>query len=378
MAAPDFAAQGLLDGLEDEREREARRELLGELHEAGVGLDELRRAVAEQRLPLLRVEVELGGEGRYTPGELAAQVGVEVEALERHRQALGLPVADPQARVLSDEDLEAARRARALSEAGLEEADALEFLRVVGQATSQVAAAVRAMVGESLVRPGDTELELGRRLAEFARAQGPGLGTTLEYAVNLHLREQLRGDVITGAERSAGAILPGAREVAVCFADLVGFTRLGSAVGVDELGAVAGRLASLAADVAQPPVRLVKTIGDAAMLVSPEAPPLLDAALALVEAADAEGEAFPQLHAGIASGPALNRGGDWYGHTVNLASRVADTARPASVLATGEVHDALEDAYRWSFAGERRLKGIKHPVTLFRARHLPPAEDGEE
>lgn len=76
----------------------------------------------------------------------------------------------------------------------------------------------------------------------------------------------------------------------VCFADLVGFTRLGERIEPDRLGAIAGRLAAMATEIAEPPVRLVKTIGDAAMLVSPEAVPVLDAALRLVEAAEGENE----------------------------------------------------------------------------------------
>jgi adenylate cyclase len=128
--------------------------------------------------------------------------------------------------------------------------------------------------------------------------------------------------------------------------------------------------------VAGGPVRLVKTIGDAAMLVSPEPAALVDAALALVDAAEAEGEDFPQLHAGVALGPVVSRGGDWYGHTVNLASRIAAIAYPTSVLCEDAVHDAAPEAFRWSFAGERRLKGVKRPVRLWRARRR--ASDDEK
>jgi len=109
------------------------------------------------------------------------------------------------------------------------------------------------------------------------------------------------------------------------------------------------------------------------MLVCPQPEPLLEAMLTLVAAADEEGDEFPELKAGVALGPALTRAGDWFGHTVNLASRVTGAARPGSVLTTNEVQERLEDGYRWSFAGERRLKGIKEPVKLFRAR---PAEGG--
>ena len=101
--------------------------------------------------------------------------------------------------------------------------------------------------------------------------------------------------------------------MAACFADFVGFTRLGEALDAEDLGALVGRLGELAADVAFAPVRLVKMIGDAAMLVSSDTDALLEAALTLVAAADAEGEGFPQLRAGLAHGPAVPRAGDWYG-----------------------------------------------------------------
>jgi adenylate cyclase len=118
-------------------------------------------------------------------------------------------------------------------------------------------------------------------------------------------------------------------------------------------------------------VRLVKTIGDAAMLASAEPEPLLDAALNLIDAANAEGEQFPQLRAGAALGLALPRAGDWFGRPVNLASRITSIARPGSLLAEREVREAVPDSYAWSFAGERRLRGIREPASLFRARRQP-------
>ena len=101
-----------------------------------------------------------------------------------------------------------------------------------------------------------------------------------------------------------------------------------------------------------------------------EPEPLLDAALTLLDAAEAEGDDFPQLRAGIAIGPALSRAGDWFGRPVNLASRITQIARPGSLLAEREVRESAREAYRWSYAGERRLRGIREPVPLFRARRL--------
>src|SRR5207248_1790057 len=84
----------------------------------------------------------------------------------------------------------------------------------------------------------------------------------------------------------------------VCFADLVGFTRLGEQVPPEDLSRLAVRLEALTSDVVEAPVRLVKTIGDAVMLASADPEPLLDVGLALLDAADGEGADFPQLRQG--------------------------------------------------------------------------------
>jgi adenylate cyclase len=171
----------------------------------------------------------------------------------------------------------------------------------------------------------------------------------------------------------ASGSLAGAQDTSVAFADLVGFTKLGGSVPADELGRVARRLETLADEHVQRPVRVVKSIGDAVLLVGRSPEEVVDATLRLVEAADAEAEDFPQLRAGIAHGETLERDGDVYGHTVNLASRITTIARPGSVLAEEQVHDAAEDRYAWSFAGARKLKGVPGEVKLFRARRA--AED---
>jgi len=125
----------------------------------------------------------------------------------------------------------------------------------------------------------------------------------------------------------------------------------------------------MARDVATPPVRFIKTIGDAVMFVCTEPAPLLDAVLKLVDMTDSDND-FPRLRAGIASGSAVSRAGDWFGSPVNTASRVTAAARPGTVLAGESVRDELGDeaGFSWSFAGARRLKGIKGEVKLFRAR----------
>jgi adenylate cyclase len=234
---------------------------------------------------------------------------------------------------------------------------------------------MRGIAMQIVLAPGLDERELAVRYAHAAGALTPMLEPLLGNLLKLHLSKLVQTELISAEEREAG-VLPGAREMTVAFADLVGFTRLGEQVPPGELGAVAGRLEHIVLDLVEPPVRFVKTIGDAVMVVSPETEPLLDTALRLVEAADAEGESFPQLRAGLAAGEALSRAGDWFGHPVNLASRVTTVARPGSVLTTDRVQEAASEGYRWSKAGIKHLKGIDEAVPLWRARRAEP-ESGD-
>ena len=375
--AVDFERDGLLDGLAGE-EREARLRLLSELSEQGVEPEELRRAVAEQRLALLPVERVLAGEGeRYTAAEASERVGIELELLQRVWRALGLALADDEREAIyTDRDIEGAKRVKALLDAGIPEEGVLEVARLLGMTMSQLAAANRQLIADAFMREGDTEYDAASRFAAAAEAFMPLIAETLPYVLRLHLREQIRHDAFALADLSAGR-LEAADDVAVCFADLVGFTQLGETLEPEALGAVTGRLAELAAGAVEPPVRLVKMIGDAVMLAGPDPAAVVDSALRLVETASEQGEEFPMLRAGVAWGRALPRAGDWYGRPVNLASRVTGIARPGSLLADGGIHDRLEDEYDWSFAGERRLKGIDGKVKLYRCRR-PAGETGAD
>jgi adenylate cyclase len=369
---PDFAAEGLLKGLRGKK-RAARLELLEYLWRQGVSLDELREAVAEDRLAILPAERVLAEEPRYTLDQLARRSKLDGEVLVAQRQAAGLPIPPPDEKAFSKADLEAAHRLKQGLEAGLPREALLEGARIFGRLALQAASTSRSLAADAFLQAGDTERDAGLRLADVARALTPQTVETLQYLYQAHLRELLRNDVIASADLASGRIA-GTREVAVCFADLVGFTRLGQELPSEDLGALADRLGALAHDVARSPVSLVKTVGDAVLLASPDPAPLLDSALRLLESAGEEDEGFPRLRAGVAMGEALNRWGDWYGAPVNVASRVTAIARPASVLATQAVHDATADAFTWTDAGRHQLKGISGEVTLYRCRRSgPPA-----
>jgi adenylate cyclase len=364
----DFEAAGLLEGAGDERAREARVELLRTLEEAGCSLDQMKAAADQGRLALLPLELVLEGEGpRRRQRDVAKDTGLDVEFLTGARRALGLPVVDPDDEVITEAEVELAKSAATLLEAGLDRESFLELTRSMSRAMAAVAATLTSTLGDALLRPGDTERDVGLRYAETMRELGPLAGPALTQMLNLRLRERIREAVVGQAELRSGR-LPGAQEIVVGFVDIVGFTRMGEEVAPDELGEVVGTFEELVEEAARPPVRLVKTIGDAAMLVAPEAPPVLDAVLELVVGSKSDSSPRPLLRGGVAAGEALPRASDWYGRPVNLASRLTSFARRGSVVAAKEVHEAASDAYSWSFAGRRRFKGVGGEVEVYRVR----------
>jgi adenylate cyclase len=97
----------------------------------------------------------------------------------------------------------------------------------------------------------------------------------------------------------------------------------------------------------------------------------VDAALDLVETMSGEGAL--SSHAGVHTGPVIERDLDVFGQTVNLASRIADAAGPGEVLAS---EAAVETAGNAAFGFERiddaELKGLPGPVALFRVTRTGP------
>ncbi|HET9720384.1 MAG TPA: adenylate cyclase regulatory domain-containing protein [Solirubrobacteraceae bacterium] len=359
----DFAAEGLLDGLAGS-ERADRLALLRWLAREGASLEELRAAVAEHRLALLPLERRLGG--RYSAREIEESTGLPAGLMLELRRLLGLSQAEPDDVVFSEDDVTQARSIQLFLDAGLDVETLSDLTRVLGEAMARVAGSVAAAFADTFLTPGSSELEVAERFDAEAQRLMPATVPVLAGVFNAHMRESIHRAVLGAQELESGR-MPHASTLAICFADMVGFTRLGGQLELAELGSVASRLAALAGDRATEQVRLIKTIGDAAMLVSADPAALVEAALGLV--ADAEAAELPTLRAGIALGEATFRNGDLFGHPVNLASRVTGAARPGSVLVTQEVRDAAADRFDWSYAGRFRFKGVSGQLPLHRARH---------
>ena len=178
------------------------------------------------------------------------------------------------------------------------------------------------------------------------------------------------------------------------FADIAGYTALTEAHGDEEAAELARTFCRAVSDAAAARGgEVVKTIGDAVMVrhdVSAEAVALGLAAAHEVMA----GHGFPAVRVGMHHGPAVERDGDWFGATVNLAARVAAVAAGGEVLVTGAVRDAAGELEGVEFEsrGEQRIRNVVASVALFAAvrddrtteeRHVDPvcrmvvAEDRE-
>ena len=327
--------------------------------------------MAEDRLLSLPMELVFTRGMRFTLNDVVEQVGFDEGFIRRNYLALGLPVPPFDEPALDDEDMESWRMLKALFDAGIPEERILELARPSGRWAAQMVDILRQTFLDTFFEPGDSERDFGVRLATLSSELMPTLGPLTERPVRLHLRDRVRHDIVRFTELTSGEP-PGMREIGVCFADLVEFTRLSEQIDAEELGGITARLESAAAEAAKPPVRLIKLIGDAAMLISPDVSALVAAAVELVERADRD-DVLPRLCAGLAAGRALNRGGDWYGPTVNLASRITDAAEPGTIVASQEVVDATSGSHAWAPLGSRSLKGVERPVSLHR---LEGAEGG--
>jgi adenylate cyclase len=368
---------GFLEGTEGPA-RAAREQLLRELLEAGCTVDELREAVEQDRLALLPGERILQRDERfverYTADEVAELAGVELADLRFANAALGLPMGRPGERCHTEADLELAHLLKVGLDAGVAVEAIAELNRVIVRGVVAMAASSRTIAIEAAVRPGTTERDAALMWARAAEYLVPNTTRVITLAFESHLRRLVRDIYISGAEIVAGRT-PGAETVTIAFADLVGFTQLGRTVGAEDLGRVARLLEETTSRMLEPGVSIVKTIGDAVMLVSREPSPLLETLLALVEAGRPPDAGLPEIRAGVAFGPALERAGDWFGDTVNLASRITGVADPSSVVAVEAVRRAAGDGYRWEYVGEPQLKGVDEAPRVYR---VLKATDGRE
>jgi adenylate cyclase len=311
---------------------------------------------AEAREALERLLLD--GPRRYTRSQVAERSGMAPERTRRLWRALGFPDAAEDDPAFTDADVEALEVLSTLIDSGFvgPETEA-SIARAMGQSLSRLADWQTDMLADALVRAGEQE---GRSAAtaddavEAARALLPRLRQVQDYVWRRHLA--------ANADRLLAAVGPGdRRELAVGFADLVGYTSRSRGMGGRELGKMIEDFESIAAEViARHAGRVVKTVGDGVLFTAGSGAAAVEIGLELPEVWAADDR--PPLRTGAAYGPVLTRLGDVYSPVVNLASRLTSLARPGTLLVDRELAEQLGDLPGYKVRRLRRVsvRGYDH------------------
>jgi adenylate cyclase len=350
------------------------------LLDTGVPAESIERAATEGLLKFQRTDEYLphepGPRSSRMFAEFQTSAGPRAELLPAVYEVLGLPKPDPSAPIHIDEEAMFERFLDAWAMTP-DEDSLIRAARLMAQGTRAAMLGWMDLQDEQLAEPARERLLRGE-LEEFpddvrvafmkVTRLAPEMFTWLSAR---YLEHRSVSGIVEGferflASRGLAPIPDPPSPPAVVFVDLSGYTRLTRERG-DESAVVAATSLQRHADATatRHGGRLVKLLGDGAMLRLTDATVGVDAALDLVETMSGEGALSP--HAGVHTGPVIERDLDVFGQTVNLASRIADVASPGEVLASEAVAEAAGDApFGFERIEDAELKGLPGPIALFR------------
>jgi adenylate cyclase len=379
-AIRDLVRRGLLHGAAADgsfaRGHVSRLRLIGALLQSGVGLEQLAAATAAGRLSF-----DFAGDLIAEPPGLTAEdhrsalaaVGLDQAFAERIQLAIGLPQGLPD-RPIREDDRELYGIAAAAQSQGIPEEALLRVLRGAGLAMRGIVAAQRDLFRQSVEEPLLASGMSRRDMLEAAAPRRLQLQRMGYRVVFLLLRRMLEEAVFENVvlrleealDEAGIAQARGESESTIAFADLSGFTTLTIERGDEAAAEQSAAFIALAQDsAATRDGRLVKPLGDGVMLHFRTPCQAVDCLTALIRQARRRG--LPAVRAGLAIGPLVTRDGDFFGHTVNLAARLAAAAAPGEIWATSAL--AATDTGISFSAGERKtLKGLSGPVEVRVAR----------
>lgn len=278
----------------------------------------------------------LGAPLTLTAPQVIEKAGISEELAEAVWAALGFAEVGDEEVAFTERDVEALQQSAELIASGVVDTDTwLVMARAMGQALSRLAEAqidVFRKVADDVSNEELIEATLG-----MAEDVVPRIEDLLLFV----WRRQFSAAVhrALASAPTAGA-LP---RLAVGFVDIVDYTRSSREWDAARLERTLETFErDVALRVGAVGGRVVKTLGDGVLFTTDSAAAAVSVALDTVEA-HAEDESLPSVRAGVAEGPVLVRLGDVYGDPVNLASRLCDEARSASVLVDKAVAAALED-----------------------------------
>ena len=352
------------------------------LLDGGVPAASIERAAADGILSFRRTDeylpYEPGRRSDRTFADFQRSAGPRAELLPAIYEVLGLPKPDPAAPIHVDEEALFERFLDAWAMSPDDDVP-IRAARLMAEGARAAMLGWMDLQDEQLAQPARDRLYRGE-LDEFpddvrvafmkATNLAPQMFTWLSarYLEHRSVTGILEGFEQFLASRGLAPIPDPRAPPAIVFVDLSGFTRLTHERGDRSAVAVASSLQRHADAVAtRHGGRLVKLLGDGAMMRLADAATGLDAALDLVETLSGEGALSP--HAGVHAGSVIERDLDIYGNTVNLASRIAEAAGPGEVFASEAVMDEAGAAtFAFERTGDVQLKGLPEPIPLFRVR----------
>ncbi|WP_036476163.1 adenylate/guanylate cyclase domain-containing protein [Mycobacterium sp. URHD0025] len=350
----ELAAAGITDAHD-------RAPLIEYLDSLGFTAEQMVEAESRGRLFGLAGDVlQWSGPPEFCLADVAAEIGVPLDDVQRAWAALGLTVAGCDVKTLSLADLETLRTWAELRVL-VGDAEATGLLRVVGAGMARLAEAL-----SSMSRANTPDIQLGITHDELVTAKAyraaagfiPRIGSMVD-AVHRH-------HVMSARSYFEHVVRDGTSSVycGIGFADLSGFTALTQMLTTTELSALLNEFSATSTAVVHAAgCRVVKFIGDAIMWVGSEPAEVLQVAVDLVTHPRAAQTGL-QVRAGLDFGELLAIGGDYFGNPANRAARLVAAAEPAQILVSEPLRDLLPTR---AFAPVRSLtlKGFDAPVPAY-------------
>ncbi len=324
---------------------------------------------------LLLGKLELAG------SEVPPLASVTGDHARRFWQALGLPSVPPSEKVYTRRDVDALRFTASLINGepfghrepvddggpsghapggvGPDREMLLQMTRATGQALSRVAHMHVLSIADEITaitrNPALSNNEAADRIAALAEALVRGYEPFLGYIWRRHLFASI-SQIVAGASGQMGR----SETTTVGFADLVGYTAITLKLADHEIVDIVDRFEKIAyQEIPERGGRVIKTLGDEVMFSNADPHAAGQTALALAAACNAD-PVLPDVRVGLAAGPMLAWEGDFYGPTVNLASRLGGIATPGTVIISDDLADKLADDDAFTLIEIRgvKLKGI--------------------
>ena len=304
--------------------------------------------------------------------DLARERDIPIEVLLAIRESNGAAVARPSDRVLEVE-LEIIPGIEAQLATGYPPDVVERLIRTLGDSLRRYVLAGTEAFRHYVIEPVGhlSGEEVGNAAATASSRMSRPVEKAMVAMYQAQLRHAYTANMIDGitAQLAASGIVPSNERLpAMCFLDITGYTRLTSEQGdkaAADLADVLGRMVTRVS--VQHGGRAIKWLGDGVMFHFRDPGSGVLAALEMSDEVPRTG--LPPAHVGLHAGPVIFQDGDFYGSTVNFASRIADYARPGEVLVSRAVVDASVDrGVEFTALGRIELKGAPDAIELYVAR----------